>query len=424
MDVVRKFGNAVDRMVTSDHALGARHLLLTGYHAQHMVYERFPKKSLPASKQYVAGAVMQSVIAALQHPRDAAMVSLFVPCEPLQVAGIMPYSVETLSGYMTGTKCQQPFLERLEEDGVPDTMCSFHRIFLGAAEMGLMPAPRFMVYTNLACDGNMMTFPYLQKKFDVPSFFIEVPYEKSPESVAYVASQLHEMTDFVANVTGRHIGDEALSAQMARSGRAAENFNRYLDCQGQHYLTGDLTSEMYAVFMNHILLGTEQAEKYSQMLLDDIQKAPSSNATRLLWLHLIPYMQPSVTKLFNFNDQVFITACDLAYESVVSPIDPARPYESMARRMVYSAYNGNSDARIEQALDAAKRTGADGAVIFAHWGCKGTIGASQLMKDELENAGLPTLVLDGDGCDPSNNSDGQITTRLEAFFEMLEKVHR
>lgn len=193
MDVVRKFGNVVDRMVTADHAVGARRLLLTGYHAQHMMYERFPKKRLPASKQYVAGAVMQSVIDALQHPQNAAMVSLLVPCEPLQVAGITPYSVETLSGYMTGTKCQQPFLDRLNTDGVPETMCSFHRIFLGAAEMGLMPAPRFMVYTNLACDGNMMTFPYLQKKFDVPSFFIEVPYEKGPESVTHVASQLREM---------------------------------------------------------------------------------------------------------------------------------------------------------------------------------------------------------------------------------------
>lgn len=226
----------------------------------------------------------------------------------------------------------------------------------------------------------------------------------------------------MANVTGRRISDDALSAQVARSRRTAENFNRHLDYQAQHYLTGDLTSEMYAVFMNHILLGTEQAEKYSRMLLDDVQQAPISNATRLIWIHLVPYMQPSVTKLFNFNDRVFITTCDLAYESVMEPPDPARPYESMAHRMVYSAYNGDPSKRIEQALEAARRTGADGAVIFAHWGCKGTIGASQLMKDALEEAGLPTLVLDGDGCDPSNNSDGQITTRLEAFFEMLGKA--
>lgn len=424
MGIVDTFGSVIDGLVTSGHTVAARRLLLTGYHAQHMVFERFPKPDLPRSKQYVAAVVMQSVIDALQHPQDAAMVSMFTPCEPLQVAGITPYSVETLSGYMTGTRAQQVFLDRMNAEGVPETMCSFHRIFLGAAAYGLMPAPRFMIYTNLACDGNMMTFPYLQRKFDVPSFFIDVPYEKSPASVAHVASQLREMTDFVENVTGHRISDEALCRQVSRSARTAANYCHYLDGQREHYLTGNLTSEMYAVFMNHILLGTGESERYSRMLLDDIAHAPSGHGLRLVWLHLIPYMQHAATELLDFDDRVFITACDLAYESALQPIDGGDPYGSMAHRMVYSCYNGDPSERIAQALEVARHTGADGAVIFAHWGCKATIGASQLMKDAFEEAGLPTLILDGDGCDLANNSDGQIATRLEAFFEMLEEARR
>lgn len=58
---------------------------------------------------------------------------------------------------------------------------------------------------------------------------------------------------------------------------------------------------------------------------------------------------------------------------------------------------------------------------FAHWGCKGTIGASSLIKNSLENAGLPTMVLDGDGCNPANSSDGQVSTRLQAYLEMLSE---
>ena len=54
-------------------------------------------------------------------------------------------------------------------------------------------------------------------------------------------------------------------------------------------------------------------------------------------------------------------------------------------------------------------------------GCKGTIGASGLIKNVLETAGLPTMILDGDGCNPANTSDGQVSTRLQAFAEMLEK---
>ena len=77
--------------------------------------------------------------------------------------------------------------------------------------------------------------------------------------------------------------------------------------------------------------------------------------------------------------------------------------------------------RIKRDQELAQLIEADGASLFAHWGCKNTIGASSLLKSSLENAGLPTLVLDGDGCNPANNSDGQTSTRLQAFIEMLEK---
>lgn len=31
------------------------------------------------------------------------------------------------------------------------------------------------------------------------------------------------------------------------------------------------------------------------------------------------------------------------------------------------------------------------------------------------------MILDGDGCNPANTSDGQVSTRLQAFMEMLQK---
>ena len=77
--------------------------------------------------------------------------------------------------------------------------------------------------------------------------------------------------------------------------------------------------------------------------------------------------------------------------------------------------------RIRRAQELANLTEVDGGILFAHWGCKGTIGASSLIKNSLENAGLPTMVLDGDGCNPANSSDGQVSTRLQAYLEMLSE---
>ena len=89
--------------------------------------------------------------------------------------------------------------------------------------------------------------------------------------------------------------------------------------------------------------------------------------------------------------------------------------------MVGCIYNGNVSQRIQLSESLAKETDADGGILFAHWGCKGTIGASSLIKSSLEAEGLPTMILDGDGCNPANTSDGQVSTRIQAFVEMLEE---
>lgn len=148
------------------------------------------------SGQYVAKIVMNNIIQALAKPENAAMVSIFVPGELLTAAGLTPYSVEALSCFMAGTKCEQTFLKQTEKEGFPETMCSYHRVFLGAALNGIVPKPKCMVYTNLACDGNMMTFPYLKERYEIPSFYIDVPYEKNYDSVMYVAKQLRELKNF------------------------------------------------------------------------------------------------------------------------------------------------------------------------------------------------------------------------------------
>jgi benzoyl-CoA reductase/2-hydroxyglutaryl-CoA dehydratase subunit BcrC/BadD/HgdB len=91
----------------------------------------------------------------------------------------------------------------------------------------------------------------------------------------------------------------------------------------------------------------------------------------------------------------------------------------MAERLVRNSYNGPAARRANHILELCRQTHADGAVIFCHWGCKETAGAAQLIRRTLERAGFPALVLDGDGCDRANCMEGQLSTRMSAFLEML-----
>ena len=89
-----------------------------------------------------------------------------------------------------------------------------------------------------------------------------------------------------------------------------------------------------------------------------------------------------------------------------------------------SRFNGSSDNRINKAIEMSKLMDIDGVIYFCHWGCKQTMGAAVNAKKALEKAGFPTLILNGDGADRSNTSDGQVLTRLDAFIEMLEDMKK
>ena len=136
-------------------------------------------------------------------------------------------------------------------------------------------------------------------------------------------------------------------------------------------------------------------------------------------MHVIPYYQEDLREMLNFSDRCQIIACDMNYDEFCS-MDPEQPYRSMAKRLVYNSFNGSADRRIERSLEMARQLEVDGVIYFCHWGCKQTQAAAQHTLSLLEAEGVPTLILDGDGCDSANTMGGQIRTRMEAFLEMLE----
>jgi benzoyl-CoA reductase/2-hydroxyglutaryl-CoA dehydratase subunit BcrC/BadD/HgdB len=414
---VEKFGELIQKYVLEDPEK-ARKTLVAACRIQ-QAGTVLPSSKVSPCHRYASKSITATMVDAIAAPEKSAMVSVFVPSEPLNAAGITPFSVEALSGFLGGVHAEQVFLNCAEEEGASKTLCSFHRIFHGAMTSGVVPSPKMLIYTNLACDANMTGFPYIIDRFKIPNFFIEVPYERTEEAVDYVAEQLRDMVTFISDISGKKISDEMLKEAVQRSSRTSEYYLEHLKYQANHALKGDIACDLYGVFTGHIMMGTKTAETYARKMLSDIRKAKDNDAIRLVWLHMIPFLQPSANKYLSSTNRARITACDLVYDSMMET-DPSKPYDAMARRMVYSCYNGDYKWRAQRAMEAAEITNADGIVVFAHWGCKGTLGASALFKRTFEEAGYPTLILDGDGGDPANCSDGQMATRFGAFLEMLE----
>ena len=181
-----------------------------------------------------------------------------------------------------------------------------------------------------------------------------------------------------------------------------------------------LTNELYAIFHVPPHGGFRRRQSStSKLLLEDVKKAPKSEGLHILWMHMMPFLQEPVKDIFNYSDR-FISVPVTLLADGFQKTHYEDPYESMAEKMVNCIYNGSVKQRIQKAKELAAQTNVDGGILFTHWGCKGTIGASSLIKGSLEEAGIPTMILDGDGCNPANSSDGQISTRLQAYMEMLK----
>jgi hypothetical protein len=171
-----------------------------------------------------------------------------------------------------------------------------------------------------------------------------------------------------------------------------------------------------------------------ELLLRDVQNAPLVNLVnlanlanhgnlkkRILWVHTLPFWQNSVARMFALDAPYQLLGSDLSFDFLneEDDLDERAPFESMARKLLRNSVGGSAVKRTRRVLDLAKRLHADGVVWFCQWGCKQTLGAANLAKQILEQQGFPVLVLDGDACDKQNINDGQMATKLQAFFEML-----
>lgn len=418
MPVTDVFGKYVEKWCDTNPGR-ARWLLKTGWEAQNLKYKWFPDKRLIPADRYLAGLMMDTMLSPLQNPDQSAIISVFTPCEMLQEVGLHPYNAEGFSCYLSASRAERGLLQQAENTGISETLCSYHKTFLGAAEKGLLPKPRCILYTSLMCDANLLTFRALAELFQVPLFSLDVPLQQTEENVAYVAEQLRAMAAFLEEVTGRRIETEALKKRLATSKRTLEKFRQFQRARADRYIPTDVVTPLYCGMTNNILLGTPQEEAYVDGLLEAVKSAPPKKGTRIYWMHTIPFWSDAVKEALMFREEAQIVGCELS--QVCEPdFDPETPYEAMATRLVYHSLNGSVNRRIQAGIRHAKDVGADGVVWFDHWGCKHTMGAAQLAKKKFEEQGLPLLILDGDGCDRSHGGEGQTSTRLGAFLEMLQ----
>ncbi len=400
----------------------ARMLLMAAYSWVRFSGGRKKPTSYHNAYDRLNSAVADTIVSSFRRPQESVMVNIFYPCEVLHAMGVQPMFPEGISAYVACTACQNVFGEAAEARDVPETFCSYHKTMLGLAETGVMPKPLMIANTTLACDANQLSFRRLAEFYDVPHAVIDIPDRDDDEAVAYVAGQLRDAAAMMEELLGRKLEMDALRETVARSQRTIDAYLAYLKRRGEISLPTTMTGELCSMIASHVMLGRPESEEYINSLLRIARETPDGwpkERKRIFWMHILPNWQDSMKDILEESGRCEIVGTDIAIDGMLE-MDPDRPFESMARRVVGSINNGPGIRRVEASIRAAKHLRADGTIVFCHWGCKQTMGLSQLAKQAMEAEGLPTLVLDGDGCDSRNVADGQMVTRVNAFLEQLE----
>jgi benzoyl-CoA reductase/2-hydroxyglutaryl-CoA dehydratase subunit BcrC/BadD/HgdB len=350
---------------------------------------------------------------------------VLAPFDLLNAMGVVPCFAEFVGAMLSSTGAVAPMLAHAEAAGYSTDCCSYHRAVSGAAQQGLMPRPDFLVATSCPCSGGVAVLESLAQQFERDLFLINVPQSRGERDVAFLADQLRDLVAFVEAHTG-----EPLDPARLRAAMEATNAARALLIETYALARSVPSPARRRDLFNFglviaLLLGTEAAVNTARVYRDEFSRKVAGGEAgvpgeqvRLMWLQNRIQFKSPLEELLEREHRAAVVVDELN-DITWDPIDPDKPYDGLARRMLSIPLGGPVDRRITRLQQLARDYQVDGVINPCHWGCRQGAGARGLVEQGFKAVGLPTLNLEVDCVDPRNFAPGQLTTRLEAFVEML-----
>ena len=398
----------------------AAKLLRTGMHAERLRCKHFQPKNIPEPYRYMRYMADCDVVKALDHPERCAWTNIFAPVELLETFGLTSVSMEALSSFISGFYLEDRLIDHTEAQGIAQTLCSYHKNFLGAADTGLLPKPVLGVTTSMVCDANICSFRYLHEHHGLDTFVLDVPYVWTQEGEDYLVRQLRELIALLEEKTGRKYDEDALKEALCRENETRRYMNAFFEKRALHAYPNEITLVLFMLFATHLDIGKPWVRDCFKWMSEDIENYPLSEQKRIFWVHLTPYAEPTLRERFNYRDDIAV-CCDDFNLDYMDEMDVDHPLNALAKKMIGNIYNGPFTRKMDACCDYVQRYNCDAVIELCHWGCKQSAGGAVLLKDRMREIGKPMLILDGDALDRRNCPEGQIKTRLEAFLELLDR---
>jgi len=366
------------------------------------------------------------------------------PAEILRGMGFLTYFPETHSAMLGSTRMATDLIPKANAIGYSPDICSYLTADIGAFLEGVSPLakvfkgiegppkPDVLVYNTNQCRDVQDWFAWYAEKFDVPLVGIEtyrnVP-EVTPSHVTSIARQMENIVEPLEKVAGRKLDMDEFKSAVALSRECSDLWDKCLGAAAAK--PSPLTFFDGTTLMGPAVVGrgTQRAIDTYKLLLEELEERVQSGVGaienerfRLYWDGMPVWGRLSMhSKLFAGLD-ANVLASTYCSSWIFSALDPAEPFESMARAYTELFIVRSDDYKEKYIKEKLEKYGCDGVIYHDAKTCPNNTNCRYGLSKRLEEVtGLPSLTIHGDLNDLRLVSDEQTKTNVEAFIEQLEE---
>ncbi|MBI4288207.1 MAG: 2-hydroxyacyl-CoA dehydratase [Chloroflexi bacterium] len=376
---------------------------------------------------------MRRLIHAKEQGKTIGAHSVLVPAEIFYAMDMVPLHLEMTCMMMAiFLKEEDEFLARAKAFGLPPEVCSTHRCIAATYEEKWVPRPDAVVWTNQVCDNTAKSNEIVVNRSGAPGFYMDVPFRLGDASIRFVAGELEDLLHGLENVTGKKLDRDRLTEvlRLAQKSvdllREIEVLRRATPCPASNTVGSQILN------VGWLFMGQPEGVAYLETVRDELKErvaagkgvVPKENF-RLISLFIPPSHNWRILHWMEREHGATVVAEPYCTHWGDIDWNFSKPFETLAHRMYANPISREMQGPVEEGLvedsvNDAQKSKADGAIYWAHTGCRQTCATIRITKDTLrDRASIPTLVLDCDLTDPTFVSDEAVKEKLEGFFETL-----
>jgi benzoyl-CoA reductase/2-hydroxyglutaryl-CoA dehydratase subunit BcrC/BadD/HgdB len=323
--------------------------------------------------------------------------------------------------------------------GYSSDLCSYARSDISCAvvnggPIGGLPKPDMLICCNNICGTVLKWYEVQARYFNVPLFILDTPIchtEYTPEIARYVRSQFDEYFEFLEIACRKKFNYERLHEVLLRSFQTQVLWQEILDTTKNKPSPMTAFDAFFHMALIVTLRGTPEVVDYYTALLATMKDraargigAVPNEKYRLLWDNIPIWhrMKWLSQKFASHNACLVADTYTSAWCGTLKYVKGDNPIDSMAEVYTRIYLNIGVDEMAKMVIAMIDKYEVDGLVLHSNRSCKpysfGQLDIQQIVERER---GIPCLMIESDMVDERSFSESQISTRIDAFMEIIKE---